>query len=223
MLTLLGHHDDGHPIASPQNGIYCQYESKDTRLMETDRELDPIIQPRVKMAEKAHHKDIFLTGSTGFLGAYLLNELLQQTNANIYCLIRSSTPRQMNNPRVFYLNGDLTRRKLGISDEQYLLLSSKIRSIYHCGASVHFLKPYEELRAPNVFGSIEIIKLACLANARINYISTLSTQDQSNTSGYADTKRVAELLMEQARSRSLSVSIIRPGKSLITIASFQDM
>jgi hypothetical protein len=32
---------------------------------------------------------IFLTGATGFLGAFLLYELLQQTQADIYCLVRS--------------------------------------------------------------------------------------------------------------------------------------
>jgi acyl carrier protein len=34
---------------------------------------------------------IFLTGATGFLGAFLLYELLQQTQADIYCLVRAET------------------------------------------------------------------------------------------------------------------------------------
>ena len=33
-------------------------------------------------------KSIFLTGATGFLGAYLLKELLCQTTADVYCLVR---------------------------------------------------------------------------------------------------------------------------------------
>jgi hypothetical protein len=33
---------------------------------------------------------IFLTGATGFLGAFLLQELLQQTQAEIYCLVRAT-------------------------------------------------------------------------------------------------------------------------------------
>ncbi len=33
---------------------------------------------------------IFLTGATGFLGAFLLKELLEQTRADIYCLVRRS-------------------------------------------------------------------------------------------------------------------------------------
>ncbi|MCP4294552.1 MAG: non-ribosomal peptide synthetase, partial [Proteobacteria bacterium] len=33
---------------------------------------------------------VFLTGATGFLGAFLLHELLLQTRADIYCLVRSA-------------------------------------------------------------------------------------------------------------------------------------
>ncbi len=33
---------------------------------------------------------IFLTGATGFVGAFLLDELLRQTQADIYCLVRST-------------------------------------------------------------------------------------------------------------------------------------
>ena len=35
-------------------------------------------------------KAILLTGATGFLGAYLLEELLQKTSADIYCLVLCS-------------------------------------------------------------------------------------------------------------------------------------
>ena len=33
---------------------------------------------------------LFLTGATGFLGAFLLHELLEQTQADIYCLVRAA-------------------------------------------------------------------------------------------------------------------------------------
>src|SRR5205085_4669799 len=37
---------------------------------------------------------IFLTGATGFLGVHLLHELLQKTQATIYCLVRASALEQ---------------------------------------------------------------------------------------------------------------------------------
>jgi len=54
--------------------------------------LDPAIQ-RPSMAQSATIESItkphfiFLTGATGFLGAYLLYELLMRTTADLYCLV----------------------------------------------------------------------------------------------------------------------------------------
>ena len=114
--------------------------------------------------------------------------------------------------RVVYLNGDLSHTRLGLSDCHYALLASNICSIYHCGSIVHVFMPYTELRTANVCGTIEILKLACLANARVNYISTIAVEDANNHTGYAESKRVSEKLMEQARERGLKVTIFRPGK-----------
>ena len=89
---------------------------------------------------------------------------------------------------------------------------SKICSIYHCGAAINFIKSYSEHRSANGLGTLEIIKLSCLANCRINYISTLSVLERSTQSGYVQSKQVAECLLEQVRERGLLVSILRPGK-----------
>ncbi len=35
-------------------------------------------------------QNIFLTGGSGFLGAFVIHELLQQTDADIYCLVRAA-------------------------------------------------------------------------------------------------------------------------------------
>lgn len=58
--------------------------------LQTEAVLDPTIRPEVIAIECTTEPDhIFLTGATGFLGAFLLYELLQQTQADIYCLVRS--------------------------------------------------------------------------------------------------------------------------------------
>ncbi|MDP8934959.1 MAG: amino acid adenylation domain-containing protein, partial [Cyanobacteriota bacterium] len=52
--------------------------------------LDPAIRPETAIFEPtAEPTRILLTGATGFLGAFLLRELLLQTQAEIYCLVRS--------------------------------------------------------------------------------------------------------------------------------------
>ncbi|CAF4168732.1 unnamed protein product, partial [Adineta steineri] len=179
-------------------------------LIEHDKLLDPSLQPSIETNNKEKCKDIFLTGSTGFLGTYLLDELLKQTDANIYCLVRSKRSTHTLQSRVIYLYGDLTLPQLGLHNDQYSMLVSKMRSIYHCGADVNVIKSYTDLRSANVLGTLELIKLACLANCRINYISTLSVLDENDQSGYVQSKQVSECLMKKASERDLTVSILRP-------------
>jgi hypothetical protein len=181
-------------------------------LIETDMMLDLTLQPSIKAIHRSDCQDIFLTGSTGFLGTCLLDELLKQTNSNIYCLVRSISPTNTFQSRVFYLHGDLALPRLGLDEHQYSMLVSKIRSIYHCGAVVNFIKPYSELRAANVLGTIELIKFSSLANCRINYISTQSVLDRNAKSGYVQSKQVAEHLLQQASEKGLFITIFRPGK-----------
>ncbi|CAF1430705.1 unnamed protein product [Adineta steineri] len=180
-------------------------------LIESDKILERTSKPVDNTNNKRSCKDILLTGSTGFLGAYLLKELLKQTDANIYCLVRSKPSSTTSHPRVFYLKGDLTLSRLGLDEHQYSILVSKVRSIYHCGAEVNFIKAYTELRSTNVLGTLEIIKLACQANCRVNYISTLDVLDEGDQNGYAQSKQVAENLLKQASERGLAMTILRPG------------
>jgi len=57
---------------------------------EQDRILPDEIRPEGSLTETPPQR-ILLTGATGFLGAFLLNELLQQTEAEIVCLIRAES------------------------------------------------------------------------------------------------------------------------------------
>ena len=42
------------------------------------------------ISEALQGKRIFLTGATGFLGAFLLRDLLRDTEATIHCLVRAN-------------------------------------------------------------------------------------------------------------------------------------
>ncbi len=120
---------------------------------------------------------ILLTGATGYLGAFLLHELLHQTKATIYCLVRSNTiasgKARLQSTLEFYslwdealsdriipLLGDLSQPLLGLSVEHFRELATKIDCIYHNGAQVNFTYPYPALKAANVLGTQEILRLA---------------------------------------------------------------
>ena len=63
--------------------------------LQAEARLDPTIRPEAVSGEPiTEPASIFLTGATGFLGAFLLHELLQQTQADIYCLVRSTNTEE---------------------------------------------------------------------------------------------------------------------------------
>lgn len=135
---------------------------------------------------------IFLTGATGFLGAFLLAELLQQTQAQIYCLIRADTVAKGGeklkkclesyllwnssfNSRIIPVVGDLSQPLLGLSEKDFANLGDLIDIIYHNGAWVHHVYPYSLLKNTNVLGTQEVLRLASIGQLKpVHFISTIS-------------------------------------------------
>lgn len=211
--------------------------------------LDPAIQPAsTDISFNAEPSSIFLTGTTGFLGAYLLSDLLKQTSADVYCLVRSKTPEEAEErlrrnltgyclwnerltSRIIPVPGDLAQPLLGLSEEEFEMLAQRIDVIYHNGAALNLVAPYPALKAANVRGTQEILRLACrYVGKPVHYISTLSVFDspifaardavyesdplesgEIPHSGYAQTKWVAETMTASAGARGLPVGIYRPG------------
>ena len=82
-----------------------------------------------------------LTGATGYLGSYLLRELLQETTMQIYCLIRAESLREAEKKlenslikfgtfdyekgRVQIVLGDLGCRNLGMEEKEYENLAER--------------------------------------------------------------------------------------------------
>lgn len=136
-------------------------------------------------------KAIFLTGVTGFVGIHLLQELLDTTQADIYCLVRAQDEfhaiekinrcyhqfhiarNEAQKPRIIPVIGDLSLPLLGLSDEKFKSLAGMLDLIYHSGSSVNFIEPYSYMKAPNVEGLREIIKLA--GAERTKCLALLST------------------------------------------------
>ncbi|WP_353571885.1 thioester reductase domain-containing protein [Candidatus Albibeggiatoa sp. nov. BB20] len=135
---------------------------------------------------------ILLTGSTGFLGVCLLNELLLKTQAQIYCLVRAKDEAigferikeqlefyQFWQPewesRIMAVIGDLAKPVLDLTDAQFSELSEKIDIIYHNGAYVNSMRPYASLKSSNVLGTKEVLRLASLVKTKpVHFISTLA-------------------------------------------------
>jgi myxalamid-type nonribosomal peptide synthetase MxaA len=215
---------------------------------EAEAEFDPgfPIAP-IRKAFDAEPSSILLTGATGFLGAFLLRDLLQETSADIYCLVRGESRekaalrlRQVldryglnsiaDNQRIIPMPGDLSKSALGLSTLRFNELSHEIDTIYHNGAVVNFTAGYESLKHSNVFGTREVLRLACLGKPKaVHYVSTVSifgdrmstrqtgfveedfpVADEKLSGGYAQSKWVAERMVRLAGEKGLPVNIYRP-------------
>lgn len=174
-----------HPNSAPK-----PFEHTDLQI---DAVLDAAIFPEVPFVNSIEApQNILLTGATGFLGAFLLDELLQKTQANIYCLIRCASlevgqqklRRNLERyslleaaacrDRVIPILGDLSLPLLGLNPQKFRQLAAQIDVIYHNGAFVNLIYPYAPLRDANVLGTQEILRLASQVKVKpVHFVSTL--------------------------------------------------
>ncbi|MFG2050637.1 thioester reductase domain-containing protein [Micromonospora sp. NPDC048935] len=135
-------------------------------------------------------REILLTGASGFLGAFLLRDLMRRTTARVHCLVRGAdrdeaTGRllaslewyrvrdEVDLDRLVVSVGDLAAPSLGLTDEEFDDLARRVDVVYHAGATVSWLRPYTELAAANVGGTREVLRLAARhRTVPVHYIST---------------------------------------------------
>jgi len=141
---------------------------------------------------------IFLTGSTGYIGAHVAANLLQQHGASLNVLVRAKDPHEaearlwqafqlhMDFPRFYeflqtkvrVFRGDLTAPSFGLVREDYERLVHTTDSVIHCAASLN-RKSEKSCLNVNLRGTLEVIQLARQANyyhglRRFSNVSTVA-------------------------------------------------
>jgi thioester reductase-like protein len=152
--------------------------------------LDPAIAPLAPHGPVTAPAKVLLTGATGFIGAFLLEELLQQTEAEVTCLVRArsddeaaarldqslrhygvTAPRN----RIRPIAGDLAKPLLGLTESEFAHLAKATDTIYHNGAAVNFMQTYAELKPTNVGGTHEVLRLAAAGREKaVHHVSTIA-------------------------------------------------
>jgi fatty acid CoA ligase FadD9 len=156
--------------------------------LEPARAATKTLPPRAEVA--------LLTGANGFLGRFLVLELLERLwgpKKKLYALVRApndevarerlastyeSDPRlakrfQALAGDLHVLAGDLIAPRFGLAPETYARLAREVDLIVHNGALVNHALGYEELFEPNVLGTARVMRLAL--DQRIKSISYVST------------------------------------------------
>ncbi len=201
-LTQFFQHPTIESIAERVIGKETRMALDQMALAEADANLQLINRPVIYPDQMAL-KHILLTGANGFLGVFLLQELLIHTSAEIHCVVRGKNvnelqskmqkacdkfglPDLLNNPRVNLIKGELSAHQIGIEDETWKFLTEHCDAIYHNGSLVNHIYTYTMLKSANVGSTIELIQLATTGKPKLmNYISTISAATEFNAAGAA--------------------------------------
>ncbi len=141
---------------------------------------------------------IFLTGSTGYIGAHILAELLTGHTDRVNLLVRAKDQREAKerlwramqlhldfpqfrdylSQRITIFRGDLTDSKFGLDASTYSQVVATTDSMLHCAASLN-RKSEKNCMNVNLRGTLEMIQLARRVQSgsglrRFSFVSTVA-------------------------------------------------
>ena len=141
---------------------------------------------------------IFLTGSTGYIGAHILSELLGNSNDRVNVLVRAKDQREAEerlwhamqlhldfpkfrdylSERITIFRGDLTDSKFGLDESDYSRALASTDSMLHCAASLN-RKSEKNCMNVNLRGTLEMIQMArriqdSTGLRRFSFVSTVA-------------------------------------------------
>ncbi|MEW5821231.1 MAG: amino acid adenylation domain-containing protein, partial [Cyanobacteriota bacterium] len=171
-----------------------QYNSKNAEYLARD------------LTKTNNYKCILLTGVTGYLGIYLLADLLKERECKIFCLSRGETDHDAERRvvdkynyyfgensydkyknRVVIYKSDITQHNLGLDEYKYSEISNTVDCIIHSAAIVRHYGHYQEFYDTNVQATLNLINMAKTGTKKdFNHISTVSV----GAGSLKDTSRV---------------------------------
>lgn len=141
---------------------------------------------------------VFITGSTGYVGAHVAAILLERHSDSLNLLVRAKNAHEADlrlwqalqlhldfpqfheylKSRVRVFLGDLTSPRFGLAEEEYRDLAKTTDSVIHCAASLN-RKSEKNCLNVNLRGTLEVIQLARRALAdhglrRFSHVSTVA-------------------------------------------------
>lgn len=139
---------------------------------------------------------VFLTGATGFLGAYILRDLLTRSSpikviAHVRAVDASAALDRVTQTcqaygvwdpswasRITCVTGNLGDPRLGLSESTWNQLTQEVNVVIHNGALVHWVYPYANLKPANVQGTLDILALCATGIPKhLSFVSSTSVLD----------------------------------------------
>ncbi|PPT91133.1 hypothetical protein XthCFBP4691_09100 [Xanthomonas theicola] len=186
-------------------------------------------------------RSILLTGATGFVGRFLLAQLLHDTSATVHCLVRARSNQEASTrlrdvlttsglwqddwaDRVVAVPGDLRAPRFDVEG---------VDTVYHCATRMNHLEAYASAKLENVAASEALLRYATERSPKIiHFISTLDVfsadtpggaerrvaehtpidhEVHRESQGYTASKWVSEKLFLLAQERGIPCNIFRLG------------
>jgi len=164
---------------------------------------------------------VLITGASGFLGRYLIEEILKWTDHDIVGIYNQTSPQKQNDRRLSYVQCNLYDA-FSVSD-----LIAEVDFVIHAAAIVSFDKrQHKEMQRFNVSSTSNIVN-SCLEHhtQKLVHISSISalgrhsghTIDTSHVSGpdvtyspYGKSKKDSELEVWRGMQEGLTATILNP-------------
>ncbi|WP_374604628.1 SDR family oxidoreductase [Arenimonas sp.] len=115
----------------------------------------------------------FVTGATGFIGRYLVSNLLKR-KGTIHVLVRKGSEKKLeaiassmgwDRKRIVIVNGDLSKPKLGLAPAKVKALSGKVKHFFHLAAIYDLSADAASQQVANIDGTRHAIELAAAIKA----------------------------------------------------------
>ena len=141
---------------------------------------------------------VFLTGATGFLGAYIIKDVMDRTRHAVRLIahVRNASDSKAAldrlrrsllgyglwqdewSTRLSCVVGDLSKPHLGIEQHVWQTLCQEVDVVIHNGAVVHWVKTYQDMVASNVISTIDAMELCNEGKPKLfAFISSTSVLD----------------------------------------------
>lgn len=197
VIVQLGSDGQPHQTDRQTNGLVQKddgYADDARRLVKKLPQIFPSSE-RLELTDRPF--TVFLTGASGFLGAYLLRELLGRRSPPVKVIahVRAQSKEagferlEMSckaygiwadewRDTLSCITGNLGDPRLGLDEEAWINIAETADVVLHNGAQVHWVYPYSKLRPVNVGGTMDALKLCCQGKPKhFVFVSSTSVLD----------------------------------------------
>ncbi|ODH46207.1 L-aminoadipate-semialdehyde dehydrogenase [Paracoccidioides brasiliensis] len=162
------------------------------KLPDTYQTADP------EIIRNSPHLTVFLTGATGFLGSYIIKDIMERTSPAINLIVHMRGVKDLKAAlyrlrrslqgyglwqeewasRLSFVVGDLSKPQFGIHQQAWQRLAQEVDLVIHNGALVHWVRRYNDMMAANVLSTLDAMRLCNEGKPKIfTFVSSTSVLD----------------------------------------------